>query len=246
MFPTTQWSLMAIASMNGDHAGQEALEELCRRYRAPVLAFFRSQVPAEDAEDAEDLTQIVFAYLVKHGLWRRADAEKGRFRSFLLIIARYALSNWRRAARTVARGNGVPLQSLDQLMEQEQEPPAPDQACLPFDYVWACAAVNAALQRLESDAAVTPGEAARFPVLRRFLPGSSAPPTYEEAAVELGTPMNSIRTYVHRLRSDFRQALRSEIAQTLGSSEDLDGEMAHLGRVLAGGEPGAAEKVGEF
>lgn len=243
-FPTTQWSLMAIASMNGDRAGQEALEELCRRYRAPVLAFFLGRVPRR--EDAEDLTQTMFAYLVQEGLWRRADAAKGRFRSLVLRVARCALARWWRNGLRERHKDGEPAQSLDLLLEEGHEPPAAMEEGAPFDYAWACAAVAAALTRLESEAAVSPREAARFAVLRRLLPGSEAPPSYEEAAAELGVPAGSVKTYIHRLRADFRSALRAEIAQTLGSREDLEEEIAHLGRVLAAGQPGTGEKVGVF
>ena len=39
-FATTQWSLV-LATRDGGDAGTRALAELCRRYRAPVLAYVR-------------------------------------------------------------------------------------------------------------------------------------------------------------------------------------------------------------
>jgi RNA polymerase sigma factor (sigma-70 family) len=233
-FPTTQWSLMAIASINGDRAGRDALEELCRRYRAPVLAFFRSRLPAW--EDAEDMTQILFTQLAQKGIWRRADAEKGRFRSYLMGIANHAMSNWLRSSRCTKRGSGVPLENLDLLHEQNLEPSVPDETSSAFDYAWACAVTAAALQRLETRAAALPANAARFAVLRRFLPGSALPPSYSDAAAELGVTPDHVRTLIHRMRMDFRDALRTEVAHTLGSEEDLEEEMAFLRSVLGAGD----------
>jgi RNA polymerase sigma-70 factor (ECF subfamily) len=40
---------------------------------------------------------------------------------------------------------------------------------------------------------------------------------------------------VHRLRKRYRELVREEIAGTLSQSEDIDAEMRHLFRVLAGG-----------
>ncbi len=232
-FPTTHWSLLAIASINGDRAGRDALEELCRRYRAPVLSFFRSRLPAW--EDAEDMTQILFAKLAQQGIWRHADAVKGRFRTYLLSIANRALLNWLRSSRCTKRGAGVPLMDLDLLAEQNLEPGVPEEATGAFDYAWACAVTDAALQRLEVNTAAVPVQAARFAVLRKFLPGAAPPPSYAEAAAELGLTTEHVRTLIHRMRLEFREALRAEVANTLGSREDLDEELALLRRVLGAG-----------
>jgi len=233
-FPTTQWSLMAIASMNGDRAGREALEELCRRYRQPVFAYFKSRLPVW--EDAEDMTQILFVQLVRKGIWRRAEAGKGRFRTYLTGVARHALSNWRRSSRCTRRGAGVSLESLDLLSNYDPAMAVPESSDRAFNLAWACAATASALRRLEARAAAVPGDAARFAVLRRFLPGAAAPPSSAEAAAQLGVTEDNLRTLLHRLRGSFREALRAEVAQTLGLEEDLDEEMIFLGRVLAGSD----------
>lgn len=233
-FPTTQWSLFAVAAQDGEEAARHALDELCRRYHAPVLAYFRSHVPVR--EDAEDLTQELFRQLLVKQIWFRADVSRGRFRYFLMCIAGTALKNWLKARGTQKRGGRELAQSLDLLMNSGHEPAAPDDhAELAFDREWARTVMTAAWQQMANVAARTPRRAARFAVLRRFLPGSEAPPTYAAAAEALSTSADNVKSFIHRLREDFRDTVRRIIADTVLSGEDVPGEMEHLAAVMAAG-----------
>src|SRR5262249_49801165 len=64
MFPTTHWSLLAKASLDGNTESRKALEELCRRYWVPLKQFIRSRDYSEAA--AEDLTQEFLLHLLEH------------------------------------------------------------------------------------------------------------------------------------------------------------------------------------
>src|ERR1700741_4385482 len=66
-FATTRWSLILDARHADTSRG--ALEEICRAYRAPVLAYVRRH--GYSRADAEDLTQEFFA----HFLERRWDTD---------------------------------------------------------------------------------------------------------------------------------------------------------------------------
>ena len=52
-FPTTHWSALALATLNGDSAGRAALAKMCADYRAPILNFLRRRGYSADA--AEEL-----------------------------------------------------------------------------------------------------------------------------------------------------------------------------------------------
>ena len=73
MFATTQWSLV-LAARNSTQA-DAALAELCRRYRAPVLAFLRRS--GQSAADAEDLAQGFFVKLLEQRFDTSADPARG-------------------------------------------------------------------------------------------------------------------------------------------------------------------------
>jgi DNA-directed RNA polymerase specialized sigma24 family protein len=231
-FPTTQWSLIATAALDDDPAGHLALGELCRRYRGPVLSFFRSKCLS--SEDAEDLTQSLFEQLLKHRLLLRADGSKGRFRNYLLAVADNAYRTWRTAAGSLKRGSGIAALSLEQLAESNWEPAGPDdESTSRFDQEWALSVISATWRNVEDEYTSTPHRAARFAVLRRFLPGHAAAPTYEAAASELGIAVDHVKTLIYRLRNFFRSAIRKQIADTLLSREDLDDEMNYLHEVMA-------------
>lgn len=226
-FPTTQWTLLAIATMNGDETSREALEELCRVYRAPVLQFFRKHL--DDPADAEDLTQELLSGLTQRRIWRRGQPDMGRFRTYLLAIATNALRTW----HTDRKRAGL-RKSLDELLDRGADFASPDAGEQEeFDRLWAAAAVAAAWRSVQIRAEARPESARRFAVLRHFLPGSAKPISSEEAAELLGVDEGNLRTLVHRLRRDFRDALRSAIGATIPPEADLDEEMAYLSGIMS-------------
>jgi DNA-directed RNA polymerase specialized sigma24 family protein len=89
-FATTQWSLITRATTPSPE-GDAALEALCRAYWFPVYAFARKQ--GCSASDAEDVTQEFFAEIVQGEFLRRADAERGRFRSYLFTAVKRRIIN---------------------------------------------------------------------------------------------------------------------------------------------------------
>jgi hypothetical protein len=80
-FNTTQWGLVAGASVDDNAEASIALEELYRLYCYPVYAFIRRRNYSR--QDAQDLTQDFFIHLLEKGTLSRANPQHGRFRSFL-------------------------------------------------------------------------------------------------------------------------------------------------------------------
>src|SRR5260370_42461224 len=77
LFPSTHWSVVVAAgeSQAEPEIAQAALAEFCQTYWAPPYSFVRSRGYA--MEDAQDLTQSFFAYLIEHKIYARADRTKG-------------------------------------------------------------------------------------------------------------------------------------------------------------------------
>jgi RNA polymerase sigma factor (sigma-70 family) len=223
-FPTTQWSLLARASLNGETTAREALEELCRRYWSPLHQFIQSRGHSES--EAQDLTQDFILHLIEHSSLKRADRLRGKFRSFLLgALVRFLANDYKRR-RAQKRGAGEVHLVLDD---------NPDLACaIPpdavlFDREWAEALLENAMRLVESEYDTRKGE---FAVLRRFLPGSLEVPTYEEAAAQLRLSLPALKSELHRLRLRIRDAVRDEIASTVSAPHEIDEEVAYLHEVL--------------
>lgn len=230
MFPTTNWTMLAMATVNGDAGGMAALEVLCSRYRPAVLKFVRRQGLSQ--EEAEDATQDFFQTLLRSHFWARAKPAQGRFRNFLCGALVHRLATRARDARRVKRGGGVNISSLDAMQEMDGDlPPVPGEVMHSFDASWAAALLSGALATVEQEYISTDRET-RFRVLRKFLPGIGEPPDQASAAEELGISVNSLRIDLLRLRRRMRELLREEIARTVSAPHEVDEEMNHLLAVL--------------
>jgi DNA-directed RNA polymerase specialized sigma24 family protein len=226
-FPTTQWTLLAQASMNGETAARQALEDLCRRYWSPLYHFIRARGFGET--EAEDLTQEFVLHLVEHSTLRRADRLRGRFRSFLCGALVRFLADERDRRQAQKRGGGAVHVHLHN--------GTPDVAVTSestdvlFDREWALTILENSL-RLMRDELESSGTGEKFAVLRQFLPGSVNPPSYETAAAQLGLSLPALKSELHRLRQRFKAVVRQEVANTVSAPHEIDQEMNHLQQVL--------------
>ena len=71
---TGAWFSRLGRSQAEPEIAQAALAELCQTYWAPLYSFVRSRGYA--MEDAQDLTQSFFAYLIEHKIYARVDRRK--------------------------------------------------------------------------------------------------------------------------------------------------------------------------
>lgn len=217
--------------MSGDTSSTRALDSLLSNYRAPVVSFLRQR--GKSLQDAEDLAQQLFLDMLRSKAWRYADRSKGRFRSFMLGILAHVVSREQRHNGAQKRGDGVVALSLDELAVnglEHAEPTCEDIQV--FDRQWALRLVASALASVE-EKFVSQGRQREWSVLVRFLPGAGASPTYEAAAKELTMHMPALKTAVHRVRNDFREALRRAVACTVSAAHEVEDELAYLHRVLS-------------
>jgi RNA polymerase sigma-70 factor (ECF subfamily) len=232
-FPTTQWSLLARATMSGETTGRQALEELCRRYWSPLYQFIRVRGYSE--AEAKDLTQEFLLHLLEHATLQKADRMRGRFRSFLCGALVRFLGDASDKRRAQKRGGGAVHIELDSSGEDSLAASAPEE--LLFDREWALVILENALRTVEQKGWGEAPEASevgggRFAVLRQFLPGSVEVPSYEGAAMQLGLSVPALKSELHRLRQRFKAAVRDEVASTVSAPHEIDQELHHLQQVL--------------
>ena len=241
-FPETHWSVVVAAgeSQAEPEIAQAALGELCQTYWAPLYSFVRSR--GYTVEDAQDLTQSFFAYLIEHKIYARAVRDKGKFRSFLLASLKNFLGHAYDREQTLKRGGSLDFLPLDDARAEAAEslfqthfvsgePSGEDRV---FERSWAEALVGVGLERLAAEQRAE-GKDKLFKQLRIFLTSSAKPlPTYDDLAVRLGLPTSTLRSHVTRLRARYRELLRAEVRRTVDTDADVDGELHWLFRVLAG------------
>ena len=237
LFPSTHWSVVLAAgrSQAEPEAAQAALAELCQTYWAPLYSFVRSRGYA--VEDAQDLTQSFFAYLIEHKIYARVDRQKGRFRSFLLASLKNFLADASDRERTLKRGGGqsfLPLreEQADEAESLFQTHSAASSEDWIFDRSWAEALVAAGLERVSADYKDEPKKKL-FNELRIFVAGGADPlPTYTELASRLSMTESALRSHVTRLRARYREALRAEVRRTVDTEAEVDEELHELLHVL--------------
>jgi RNA polymerase sigma-70 factor (ECF subfamily) len=211
-----------------------ALAALCEIYWYPLYAYVRRQGYQPAA--AQDLTQEFFARLLEKQYLQAADRERGRFRTFLLTALKRFLQNEKKRAAAQKRGGGRPALSIDfesgeQRFQQEISVDwTPERV---YERKWALTLLDQVLSELERDYSAR-GKDPLFQRLKVFLTATTAPPSYEELAAELGITKGSVKVAVHRIRQRYRDLLRSEIAKTVATPEEVDQELDYLLAVIVG------------
>ena len=224
-FQTTRWSLIDAARDEPQQA-RAALEQLCRAYRPPVLAFIRHS--GYSATDAEDLTQAFFLRFLETGWYTRADPGRGRFRSLLLTALRHFLSD--QHAQTIARkrGGGTPQDGDEAIAQLAASGESPEDA---FTRAWLGTVVVHAMARLREEWSRA-GKYEQFQQLSAMLAERADPDELHALALETGIRPNTLTVQAHRMRQRLRQLVRLELLQTVGSREALELELAELRGVL--------------
>jgi DNA-directed RNA polymerase specialized sigma24 family protein len=226
-FATTRWSLVLAAGRRAEPGADRALAALCEAYWYPLYAHARRR--GLDAGSAEDRVQSFFARLLEKDGLAVADPRRGRFRGFLLAAFGHFLANEWDRERAIRRGGGHAVLSLDfaggeaRLGREPADERTPERV---FDRLWALSVLDRALGRLREEYE-SGGKGRLFDELKPALAGDRSTP-YADLAGRLGMSEGAVKMAVHRLRGRCREVLREEVAETVGSPEEVDDELRQL------------------
>lgn len=226
MFPETIWTLLLEPIKSRSPEAQAALESLCESYRRPLLTLTRLKLRNEHLSQAEDITHDFILSLLKRNDLARMDRRRGKFRTFLRRSLHHFILNWIRDHGRVVH---VPLEEAPEasLMEADGADPAYDQA-------WAEAIVEQAMAEV-ADWYRRRRKTACHDVLIQLLPGADPSMTQAEAAAKLDISANQVRVEYHRLRERIGLAVRHQVAMTVSTPTDIDGELQHLKDYMGAG-----------
>ena len=211
---------------------RDALARLCERYWYPVYAYVRRGCPAEEAQD---LTQDFFVRILQGRYLDHADANRGRFRSFLLNSCKYFLSDQSDRARAQKRGGGAVLQFEVASGEERYqfEPLDNETPERIFERRWAVMLLDRAVSCLREEF-LQHGSLDDFDKLKEFLLGQAEVP-YAELAREMGATEGGLKVAVYRLRKRYRVLFLREIQETVAAPADVDAEIRFLLSILRPG-----------
>lgn len=227
-FQTTRWSIVRIAATDGlESSSRRALEELCGLYWAPLYAYLRRT--GLSPADSEDTVQGFFTSLLERNDFIQLSPELGRFRAFLLAALKNFLSNQRDRQQAAKRGGGQRFVSLDVQSVEQQLPHAKSRELRPeevFEHQWALTVLESVREQLRIEYE-SKGKGPLYAALLPTLTGSSRA-TYQSLGDTLGMSESAVKMAVSRLRERYRDKLRSEIAQTVSSPEEIEDELRVL------------------
>jgi RNA polymerase sigma-70 factor (ECF subfamily) len=227
-FQATRWSIVLAAGDTQSPQAGQALAVLCQTYWYPIYAFIRRSGHAP--HDAQDLTQSFFEHLIEDHALRKVERRKGKFRSFLITATKNFLNNEWDRNHAKKRGGDFHLVSWDAEQAEARYAWEPRDEVSPdklFDQNWTLALLEIVQARLEREYQQA-GKAALFKVLRNRMFGDTPEATWQELATTLQMEAGAVRMAATRLRQRFREVLREEIAQTVGTLEEVEEEMRYL------------------
>lgn len=233
-FPETHWGIVFEAGNEQSTGHVAALEFLCEQYWPPVYAYVRRC--GSSPEEASDLAQGFFAFLIEHHTIDLADPMRGRFRSFLIASLRNFLSNQRRHEAAVIRGAKKPFVPWDDSTAERLyssvliETDTPERV---FARRWAVDLLDRAHRKLRAEFQ-TLTKAQFLEVMEAHLSRESGAVPYDELATQLGLSGTALRSAVHRIRHRYRELIRAEIVATGVQTSEVDDEIRYLMGIMGG------------
>jgi RNA polymerase sigma-70 factor (ECF subfamily) len=234
-FLTTHWSLIQAVAEDQDR-DRALIELLLKRYWKPIYCYLRRR--GHPNEQAKDLTQGFFHDVVLgHSLIQKAEPDKGRFRSFLLMALKRYLMTARDKEAARKRIPKNKLVSLEVVEEAELR-----RACTQltaedsFNYAWVSALLEEVLEEVRvgcyQDGKTTHWHVFRERILGPIMDKTDAPSMNEichkYGVADPAKASNMIVTVKRR----FGMALREHLRASVTSDEEVDDELQEMMRFL--------------
>ncbi len=226
--------MLASADQDSPQA-RAALEQLCRTYWYPLYCYIRRR--GYSHEDAQDLTQGFLLRWLEQKSFARADATKGRLRSFLLAGLDHFLSDqWDRASAQKRGGGLPPLSFTDTQAADERYRLEPVDERSPerlFERRWALTLLDQVLTRAEQEFREA-GKAGLFEHLRAYLIAGTGEESYAEVGTKLGMSREAVKKAVQRMRRRYYELFREEVARTVADAGEVEEELRYLCAMIEG------------
>jgi RNA polymerase sigma factor (sigma-70 family) len=232
-FPETVWSSLLGAPGPATPERLAALNDLVTVYWRPVYKYVRTAGGAS-IEDAKDLTQEFFGYLLEGQALSKYDRQKGRFRTYLKAVLSNFLSTQRRDASRQKRGGGKPPVSLDvaeletAAFLEERERSTPDQV---FDRQWTREVLSESMaelkRQLEKENRAVSAQVYELYHGIAPSPGGSSP-TYASIGRDRGLSEQQVKDHLAYARARLEKIIRERLSRRVTSDRELSEEINDL------------------
>ena len=232
----TRWTLVTAAAGASPGQAIKALEELCQLYWRPLWRFVKVRFTLSDA-DAEDVVQDFICTMLKQNTLARADAARGRFRSFLFKSVEHHFLHILEKRKAQRRGGAASHVSATLADDYNRiSDPAfssEEAATAAADREWALVTMRSALDRVASHY-LQRGQNEKFLLLKQLVMSPEMDAVrYAGAAETLRMTPAGIAVEIHRFRKRLRDAFSREIRETVSNEEEEQAECRYLLKLLA-------------
>jgi RNA polymerase sigma factor (sigma-70 family) len=230
-FPTTAWSFIRAAQDPEHPEYVRAMNQFIARYWKPIYYFLR--VKGHPRHRAEDLTQEFFTRFLERDWLRRADPERGRFRTFLLSVLVRFLSDQgdaRAPRQKVFERRFVSVSSLLADEDRTWGPPAGETPEAIFMRQWAAtllADVRGRLRKLCGDR-----DHADWYDIFEAAHGDGDSTSQQRLAERFHLSRDQVRYALEQVQKWFVVLLRAEVRDQVGSEADVGDEIRELMTLL--------------
>jgi RNA polymerase sigma-70 factor (ECF subfamily) len=236
-FPATSWSQICRAGKTlDDDVRRQAVTAIVTRYLPPLRRYLVVHHRA-DEHHADDLLQgFLLSKVIDLQILRRADRERGKFRTFLLTaLDHYVLDEIRKQAAAKRRHDHSAI-PLDAVSEAGQEPHSRT-AVDSFDIEWGQQVLGLTLERMRLEFE----EAGRLDLWNVFHARILTPvlenveaPSYQVLAEKFRfrSPEQATNLLVTAKRA-FARHLRETVAEYAEDGDDVEEEIRQLRQILS-------------
>ena len=232
--PQTRWSLIARAQTNDPRVRESALNELLAIYYPVLLKYLVAGMSVAPEAAADLLQGFVAEKILSQDALARVQAEKGRFRSFLLTACRHYVIDEMRKQQARKRSPAAALVSTDELHSLPSADPSHEHH---YNLEWARQTLAEAVARMRRECE----QKRRMDLWEIFdgrivqpLLGAAAVLPYEDLVERYGfqSPTQAFNALSTAKRM-FKRLLEEVVRDTVETDAQVEEEIRDLKRILA-------------
>jgi RNA polymerase sigma-70 factor (ECF subfamily) len=229
-FPATTLGFSGILKDERARDPARVVEAVCERYWKAVYSYLRIAW-GKSNEEAKDLTQSFFLWLLEKEALGGYQPGRGGFRAFLKVLLRRFAGHAERDLHRQKRGGSVRVFSLEGEEPRLSPEAGPGRGADPeqeFDRTWLFEQVERATLRVRERCRAA-GHENRFRLYEAHaLGGESERPSYASLASRFGVTVGEVEKSLYLVREELRREIRRALEEEAGSEDEVDDEWRRL------------------